>query len=332
MLVVVPEYLTSPIGHMALGALVANAPVSFGTGFLFPAATRWFVARGGSTSLTYALDPAGAVAAGVLVTVFLAAGVRLEGQHTHDWQRLFPGSHPGGSFTTPAATYLYGWPGGTFYIVSSGGVVDTLPEPGQSREIAALLLSQKPDARYVLLLGRVPLAVALALQELQPLASVTWCHDDPVYARTMIRLAGNLPPGTNQAGSAGLSLRRIRVPDVGPQVYVRDAAKGSGYFDVALVWPAALVSPGGAGLLGRVLLQQVRAALQPEGVVALPLGGGPGAWSPEQRRLAAAILMNADAVWPRNGWWCRVLVAGGWQGMHRARCAIRQRRCFILNN
>lgn len=341
----VPEYVTSPVGHMAIGAILANAPVSLGTGLLFPAATRWLAARGRGTALAYALDTAGAVAAGVLVTALLAAGVRLEGSHVRAWQRFFPASAPGGSFATPAATYLYGFQGGTFYTLSAGGIVDMLPESDRSAEIAALLLSQNPNARCVLLLGRVPLAVVLALNEFQPRAQVTWCHDDPAYARKIMGLLhGEQLPGTrvhpyedrmfvlhgrgerrepffaSQSSALHLNdwragLRTNSLPvvgaGVGPQTFLRGLSSRASRFDLVLVWPASLVSPGGAALLDRTALKQVQAVLKPDGVAALPLGGGPGAWSLEQRRLATAILANADAVWAGNGllapgagcWW-----------------------------
>jgi len=297
----VPEYLASPVWHLALGALIANAPVSFGTGFLFPAAARWFTARGGNAARAYALDAAGAVAAGILVTTLLAVGVRLEGGHQRDWQRLFPGSKPAGSFATPAATYLYGAQGGTFYVLSAGGVVDALPEAELSANVAALLLSQKPEACRVLLLGRVPLAMVLALREFQPQAQITWCHDDPAYAREILKRLPEL---------CGPSLPAC-VTKSGPQAFLRDPASRVEQFDLALIWPASPSVPGGAALLEREFLQQVRAAVKPDGVVALPLGGGPGAWSLEQRRLATAIRANALATWPMHGllapgagcWW-----------------------------
>ena len=304
-LVGVPEYLASPVGHLALGALVANAPVSFGTGLLFPAATRWLAARGGSTARAYALDTAGAVAAGLLVTALLAAGVRLERSHIHDWQRSFPAGSPESSFATPAATYLYGTQRGTFYTMSAGGVVDTLPEPDLSAEVAALLLSQNPDARRILLLGRAPLAVALALNEFQPQVQVTWCHDDPAYAR---KIVGHLCGGGSNDWRALVSANRLSfaVPAAGPQAFLRGLSKQTASFDLALIWPASPASPGGAAMLEPAFLKQVRAILKPDGVAALPLGGGPGAWSPEQRHLATAIRANADAVWPGRG----VLVPG----------------------
>ena len=325
-LVGVPEYLASPIGHMALGALIANAPVSFVTGLLFPAATRWVAARGGSIALAYALDTAGAVAAGLLITALLASGVRLEGLHIRDWQRIFPASRPDGSFSTPTATYLYGSPGGTFYTFSAGGVVDALPEQDRSAEIAALLLSQKPDPARMLLLGHVPLAVALALHEFQPRTQVTWCHDDPAYARQVQRLAGARAHLLSEWSASRLPLV---VAGVGPQAFVRDLSHGADPFDLVMIWPASLVSPGGAAMLEGVFLNQVQAALKPDGVVALPLGGGPGAWSPEQRGLAAAIVENADAVWQGKGmlvpgagcWW---LAGGASAGLTDPEAAVLQ--------
>ena len=300
----VPEYVTSPIGHMALGAIIANAPVSFGTGLLFPAATRWFAARGGSTALAYALDTAGAVAAGLLVTALLACGARLDGSHLHDWQRSFPAGKPEGSFVTPAATYLYGIQGGTFYTMSSAGVIDMLPESDQSDEIAALLLSQRPKATRVLLLGRVPLSVALALTEFQPQAQVTWCHDDPPYARQVLGLAGTLA-----------RCQALAVARVGPHAFLRESVNRTAPFDLILLWPASSASAGGAAMLEPAFLELVKKAMKPDGVVALPLGGGPGAWSPEQRDLVASVVANTGAVWPQNGvlvpgagcWW----LAGG---------------------
>jgi hypothetical protein len=292
----IPEYLASPIGHLALGALVANAPISLATGMLFPAGARWLAARGGSTALAYALDAAGAVVAGVLVTAALAAGVRLEGGHVRDWQRCFPGSRPAGLVVTPAATYAHGTCGGTFYTLSAGGVVDMLPDPERPVEIAALLTSQKPDARRVLLLGQVPLSVVLALHAFLPAASITWCHSDPSYARWLLQEQGGEAAGA------------VTVAPVGPQQYLAGSPPVA---EIVLVYPSSLGSAASAALVERAFLRQLCGWTGAESLVALPLGGGPGAWSEEQCRLAAAVVGNAQEVFPEAGllapgagcWW-----------------------------
>jgi len=289
-----------PLGALLAGSLLANAPISLATGFLFPAAARRCARRGGSVANAYALETAGAVAAGVLVTALLAAGARLEGGHDADWARCFPGSRPHGRFVTPAATCLYGTQGGTFYVLSAGGAVETLPEPDRSAEVAALLLSQRPHATNALLLGRAPLAVAVAIREFQPRTRVVWCHDDPVYARRVLALAAQ----------AGHDVAGVEAAPAGPQRFLADGAAMSAPYDLILLWPAPPSTAVGAAMLDTPFLRPVAAVLRPDGIAALPVSGPPGAWSLERRRLAGSILAASREVWPDGG----VLApgAGGW--------------------
>lgn len=302
-LIGVSAYVTPPLDRLLLGALVVNAPVAWATGLLFPATAGWLTARGGSAALAYACDTAGGIAAGILVTVLLAVGMPLDGGHIHDWQRLFPGTRPDGAFATSAGTYLHGLRGDTFYVVSAGHTVEMLPEQEQSSDVATLLLARVPDARHILLLGRVPLAVALALLEFQPQAHVVWCHDDPAYARKVATLARK---------RLGIEVP-VKVPPVGPQQFL--AAGGidpfEERFDLVVVWPADASTAAGAALYEPSFLRQVAAALQPGGVAALPLrGGGVGSWSQEQRHFASRVMAQVRQVWPGQG--LLAPGAGGW--------------------
>jgi len=295
----VADYLASPLGHLALGMCIVNAPVSLLTGLLFPMASRWLAQRGGNANVAYACDTAGAVMAGALVTLLLVAGVRLEGSHLRDWQRMFPDGHPEGRFVTPAATYLHGMQGGTWYVLSAGNVVDAYPEPEHAAEIAALLLSQKPDAKRILLLGHAPIALACALIEFQPRTHITWCHDDPAYAQRVVQWLN--PHPTRRPSS-------IDATDENPQAFLSHLSEG---FDCVCLCPASPATAAGAAMREVPFLKQVRSALAPDGLVALPIGGDAGAWSPEQQRLVGTVLDHAGQVWTEDGrlipgagcWW-----------------------------
>ncbi len=305
-LVGVSASAATPIGHLLLGALIANAPVSLATSFIFPAAARWLSARGGSAALTYALDAAGGVAACLLITLLLMVGVPVDGGASRaEWRRLFPATQPDGAFATSSATYLHGWHGGSLYTVSAGRVVDVLPEREQATDVAAVLLARAPNTRRILLLGHTPLAVAMALAEFQPHARVTWCHDDPDYARRLLalarqRLGAELPAG-------------VVVSPLSPQRLLASSnvAGSSNRFDLVAIWPSSFSAAAGAAMLEPAFLRRVAAVSEPGGVVALPLGGsGGGAWSPEQRLLGAAVLAHARRVWPERG--MLAPGAGGW--------------------
>ncbi len=295
----VPDYLAFPIVHLIMGCLLANAPFCLGAGVAFPALCQRAAERGRGVSGAFAAEALGAAVAGVGVVALLVAGVPLDWGGGGAWQRVFRSGAPDGQFATPAGTYVQGVSGGTFYVLGAGGTREMLPERDRAFESAALLLAQRPYAADALALGRVPLATCLAVAELQPGCRVTWCPDDPVYARAVIALARSRDPG----GAAS----RMVVPGVTPNAFL---ATNQTAFGLVWVVPPPPASAAGAAWWQPALLTRLRAALKPDGVAAFALGlDGLVRTATGQALLASQVDALTD-VWPECG--RLVAGAGGW--------------------
>ncbi len=98
------------------------------------------------------------------------------------WAKLLPPDAYRGSFQTSQAEYLYGSYNHQWLAVSQGSVVEALPDEEQAGRIAALVLSQKPDAQNVLVVGS-GLALARQLLILPQIQHLTWTHCDSQYVR-----------------------------------------------------------------------------------------------------------------------------------------------------
>ncbi len=282
----VPAYAAFPLGRLTLGCLLVNAPVSLGTGFLFPAAAAWLAQRTDrAAERACAWDALGAAIGGLLVSSLLVLGVPLDGRGEGDWQRLFPGTRPARVVQTARARYLVGLVGDSLYTLTAGGAVETYPERTQAPEVAALVLAQRPAARRVLLLGQVPLAWAVAFQQLAPRAEVRIGHSDPAYAAALLRWASPRFP----------ELGRLRLLATSPTETVGGPAADA---DLLVLCPPALSGVAGAHWVSAAFLRRVRSCHTPDGVVAMPLGlGGGGTPSAERLRVAAGIVAGVQHVW-----------------------------------
>jgi hypothetical protein len=304
----VPEYLTFPVLHLTLGCLLANAPFCLGAGLAFPALCQRVAARGRRMTGAFAAEALGAALAGVGVVALLTQGVPLDGGGTVAWQRAFRRGTPDGRFATPAGTYIHGLESGTFYVLGAGGIREMLPERDRSFEQAAMLLAQRPYAPQALALGRIPLATCLAIAELQPDCRVTWCPDDPIYAREVmarVRLSG-----------LGGAADRVVVPGVSPRAFL---ATNQTAFSLVWAAPPSSASATGAGWWRPDFLARLRVALKPDGVAAFALGLDGLVRSGSAQLLLASQIDALTGVWPEcgqlvagaGGWWLACAKTGG---------------------
>jgi len=101
---------------------------------------------------------------------------------TVKWTKLLPAEAMSGSFQTAQAEYLYGTYRGQWVVISQGSTCEALPDKAASGRIAAIVLSQKPDAKKTLVIGS-GLGLCYEFLLLDQIEQVTWTHYDSQYAQ-----------------------------------------------------------------------------------------------------------------------------------------------------
>ena len=294
----VPEYQTFPLLHLALGCFAANAPFGLVAGLVIPAVCRRVRDLGEQVSRAFAWEALGAALGGLGVTLLLIHGVAPDPRDEAEWYRYFPqATERPGRFETGGGTTFYGSHGGTFYALSSGGVSEVIPEGDRAMELAALLLSQRPYAKEALLLGKVPLAVGLALEALRPDLPIVWCPCDAQYGLSLL----------SAARKGGLATR-VEAAGETPQRYLERQADAS--FECVLVAPPSASSLEGAAWRGGEFAQRVRRVTKRTGVALFSLECEAAALTPEKGALLEAFVGAVRQVWSESGVFAAG--AGGW--------------------
>lgn len=302
----VPEYQQFPLLHLVCGCLLANAPFCFAAGFVIPSVCRRLADDGVSVSRAFAWEALGAAAGGVALTLLLVRGVAPDPRDEAEWRRYFPAAaERPGRFETGGGTTFYGAHGGTFYALSSRGVSETVPEEGRAVEVALLVLSQRPYAREVALLGEVPLAVGLALEAIRPDLSVVWCPCDPQYGVRLVAAARGCGIAT-----------RVRAAAETPQRFLSLGSEGA--FDVVVVAPPRAASLEGASWRQEAFAQRVRRVTRRTGAAFFGLDCDAAALTPERGALLDVTVRGLRHAWPESGvfaagaggWWIAAQVSG----------------------
>jgi len=294
----VPDYQAFPLARLALGCLLANAPFGLAAGLVIPSVCARMRRLGMDVGRAFAWEALGAAAGGLAVTAALAVGCAPDPRDESEWRRLFPDSaaRPG-RFETVCGTTFYGTHGGTFYALTSGGVAEVLPERERAMEPAVLALSQRPYAQDVLLLGRVPLAVGLALEKLRPQLSIVWCPTDAEYGCRVVK-------AVRTAGFA----TRVRAAGLTPQRCLDEG--GEARFDVVLAVPPPATTLEGCAWRQTAFARRVRCAVRRTGVALFGLGCDSAAPSPEDVALTESHVCAVRQAWPESGVFAAG--AGGW--------------------
>jgi len=102
------------------------------------------------------------------------------------WSKLFPKTSFAGAFHTPQAEYLYGLYRGRWLAVRQGSVAEVVGDESPAGQTAAIVLSQNPKARRVLVVGS-GFGLCRQLRRLKQLEDVSWAHYDPDYVRMVDR-------------------------------------------------------------------------------------------------------------------------------------------------
>jgi len=308
----VPDYQAFPLPHLAAGCFLINAPLCFVAGLVMPSLCRGLEDAGVTVSRAFAWEAFGSALGGAGLLALLLAGIAPDPRDAAEWARYFPGAtERPGRFETGGGTTLYGRHGGTFYALSSGGVSEVIPEGDRAMDIAALALSQRPYAQRVLLLGRVPLAAALALERLRPDIAVVWTPCDADYGMRLLALA--VAEGSRVA-AAGLP----------PQVLLDRAEQGS--FDLVLVAPPSATTLEGAVWWMPAFATAVRRVTSRTGVALFHLDCEAAALTAERADLVGLTVQAVRQAWPEaglfvpggGGWWVAAQVPNLVYGVDKA--------------
>ena len=294
----IPEYQTFPMLRLALGCLLANAPLCFAAGWGVPALGRAFGNLNLPASRAFAGEALGAAISGATLTALLAAGTSPDPRDAAEWFRYFPDAagRPG-RFETGGGTTLHGTHGGTFYALTSGGVSEMIPEGDRATEHAVLALSQRPYAASALLLGRVPLATALALESLRPDLSITWCPEDARYGAKLLAAVTAAGHRTN-----------VRPANEPPRRFLDTQPESA--FDLVMTLPPPATSLGGAAWHDETFARAIRRVTRRTGAALFGLAFESALMTPEKTALLEAIVRPIRAAWPESG--TLAAGAGGW--------------------
>jgi len=294
----VPEYQVFPILPFALGCLVACAPFCFVSGFVIPSICMRLEQLGSPVSRAFAWEALGAAAGGLVLTVLLMHGVAPDPRDEAEWYRFFPqATERPGRFETGIGTTFYGSSGGTFFAISSGGVSEVIPDGGRALEQAVLILSQRPYARDVLLVGQVPLAVGVALETVRPDLSISWCPCDALYGLNLMSVLR----------SRGFQTR-VHAVGLPPQSFLKSRPEAS--YDVVLVASPSATSLGGAVWRDVAFAQSVRRVTRRNGLALFGLDCDAAILTPEKGALLNVTVRSVRQAWPESGLFAAG--AGGW--------------------
>jgi predicted membrane-bound spermidine synthase len=137
--------------------------------------------------------PIFALALALCILFCLTAGVdRSLNRHlqTVKWSKLLPPESMAGSFQTPQAEYLYGTYRNQWVVLSQASTVEAIPDRETTGRIAAIALSQKPDAKKILVIGS-GYGLCCEFLKLPQIENITWTHCDNQYIQQFEKF---LPP------------------------------------------------------------------------------------------------------------------------------------------
>lgn len=332
----VAAYELFPLGRLIALSALTNAPVSLLTGFLFPLACAWIrddsPARI-SIGRVYAAETLGAACGGVLVTLgpraefetgslfllaslplclavawtwknnkfrlltpavliaALAAGIGERWSHMDAraaWERVMPRETYQGCFLTAHGQYLYGARDGQFVVAAAGKPCESLPSEASAAEIAAACLAQQPEAQRILVIGANGLALGGQFLKLPQVQRVVWAHPDPEYPA---RLVTALPTVLRN------SLAHIEICSVDARTFVRSARRS---FDLILVNLPGAATLSSIRYYATEFFDELRTALQPNGVAAIRFQGPANVIGPEAALLGASMVKTCSAVFPHS--------------------------------
>ncbi len=199
------------------------------------------------------------------------------------WTKLLPANALEGSFQTAQAEYIYGIYQGQWIAIREGSVVETLPDESSAGRIAAMSLSQKPDANEILVIGS-GLGLCNKLLELPQIESVIWAHYDNEYVNKI-----------NRYIPTDLRVTDPRLDFLNYDVRSFLAGEQQSFDIVTLNLPDVTSS-----VLNRYYTLEfyhlIKKALRPEGVLAVRVAGGENIMGTELINLGASTKLTLESV------------------------------------
>jgi len=202
---------------------------------------------------------------------------------TAKWARLLPAKTLSGSFQTAQAEYLYGTYRGQWLAVREGSVCETLPDDESAGRIAAIHLSQRPDARNILIIGS-GLGLCYKFLELPQIQQLTWTHYDSQYVQQLEQYIPTELKVTDER------LRRV-AGDVRSML-----SKQKQYYDIVILnLPDATSST-----LNRYYTLEfynlIKQSLRTDGILGLRISGGENIMGTELINLGASTKLTLEKV------------------------------------
>ena len=202
------------------------------------------------------------------------------------WSKLLPKDAFTGSFQTAQAEYLYGVYNGQWVAVREGSTIEALPNESSDGRIAAISLSQNPDAKKVLVIGS-GLGLCYEFLKLPQIEQVAWAHFDSEYVQTVELF---IPP---QFKKSDERLRKI-TGDVRPLL-----TEEKRYYDIVILnLPEATSS-----VLNRYYTLEfygrIKDSLRLGGVLSVRITGGENIMGTELVNLGASAKLTLEKVFSR---------------------------------
>ena len=224
------------------------------------------------------------IAACILLCLFAGIDKRLNRYiQIVKWTKLLPAEALTGSFQTAQAEYLYGTYRGQWVVVSQGSTCEVLPNKAGTGRIAATVLSQKPDAKKILVIGS-GLGLCYEFLLLDQIEQVTWAHCDNQYVQQVDRF---LP------AQFKISDRRLSRPagDIRSQLVGQ-----KNFYDIVIVnLPDATSS-----VLNRYFTvefyEQLKNSMSADGIIAVRVTGGENIMGTELIDLGASTRRSLEKV------------------------------------
>jgi predicted membrane-bound spermidine synthase/Na+-translocating ferredoxin:NAD+ oxidoreductase RnfG subunit len=202
---------------------------------------------------------------------------------TVKWQKLLPKEAFAGSFQTAQAEYFYGSYYGQWVVVCEGSACETLPDKSVTGRIAAIVLSQNPAAKKILVIGS-GLGLCYEFINLSQIERVTWAYSDSEYIQQVDKF---LPQQFKLTDS-----RLIRLTgDIRSQL-----VKEKQYYDIAII----NLPDAASSVLNRYFTlefyQQIKNSLSPKGLLAVRVTGGENIMGTELINLGASTKLTLEKI------------------------------------
>ncbi|MGA2916244.1 MAG: 4Fe-4S binding protein [Sedimentisphaerales bacterium] len=222
----------------------------------------------------------------ISILLCLAGGIDKRLNHyiqTVKWTKLLPADALAGSFQTAQAEYLYGTYRNQWVVVSQGSTCEALPDKAGNGRIAAIALSQKPDAKKILVIGS-GLGLCYEFLSLPQIEQIVWTHSDSQYAQKV----DSFLPANFKINDKRLS---ISAGDIRSQL-----EKSKNLYDIVIInLPSATSS-----VLNRYFTLefygQLKKSMSPSGVLAVRITGGENIMGTEMIDLGASTKRTLEKV------------------------------------